>query len=99
MAESQLGNTIEEAAELAANILASIIPEANCVAQEWDNRIDCFIVLDGVVFGEMVALPNITEQRIRETADRLLKKQLGQQVSLKDELWSPVRIVRTADLP
>jgi hypothetical protein len=89
---ARLGSTVEEAAQCAEAILTSIVPDAHCVAQEWDNRIDCFIVLDGVVIGEMIAHRDITERRIRETADRLRKRQAGEAVPLVNELRRPVGI-------
>jgi hypothetical protein len=97
MLDSQLGKTVEEAAERAASILSSIIPDAHCVAQEYDNRIDCFIISDGKTIGEMILLPEITERRIRETADRLRQRRAGIAVSLVNPLWDPIRIVRMPD--
>jgi hypothetical protein len=94
MPDSQLGKTVEEAAERAAGILSSIIPDAHCVAQEYDNRIDCFIISDGKTIGEMILLPEITERRIRETADRLRQRRAGIAVSLVNPLWDPIRIIR-----
>jgi hypothetical protein len=95
MLDHQLGKTLEEAAERAALILSSIIPDAHCVVQEWDNRIDCFIVSDGKVIGEMILLAEITERRIRETADRLRQRREGIAVPLIDSMGNPVRIVRS----
>jgi len=97
MLDSQLGKTVEEAAERAAGILSSIIPDAHCVAQEYDNRIDCFIVSDGKTIGEMILLSEVTERRIRETAERLRQRRAGIAVSLVNPLWDPIRIVRMPD--
>jgi hypothetical protein len=59
--------TIEEIAERAEHILGAVAPGARCVAQEWDNRIDCLIRLpDGRVVGEMVFLDKLDAKRIRE---------------------------------
>ncbi len=100
MLDRQLGKTVKEAAERAALILSSIIPDAHCVAQEWDNRIDCFIVSDGKVIGEMILLAEITETRIRETADRLRRRREGIAVPLINSMGNPIRIVRsTAKAP
>src|SRR6202044_505787 len=95
MLDHQLGKTLEEAAERAALILSSIIPDAHCVVQEWGNRIDCFIVSDGKVIGEMILLAEITERRIRETADRLRQRREGIAVPLINSMGNPVRIVRS----
>ena len=97
MLDSQLGKTVEEAAERAAAILWSIIPDAHCEAQEWDNRIDCYIVSDGKTIGEMILLSEVTERRIRETAERLRQRRAGIAVSLVNPLWDPIRIVRMPD--
>ncbi len=59
-----LTGTIEGIAEQAERILASVVPDAQCVAQEWDNRIDCIVRLqDGTIAGEMVSLAEATEKK------------------------------------
>jgi len=93
--ERQLGNTVEEAAKNAETILRSIVSDGHCDAQEFDNRIDCFVVHNGRVIGEMITLPEITEQRIRETADRLRRRVAGESVALVNELWEPILISRS----
>ena len=86
--------TIDEVAERAWLILRSVVPDSFCVAQEWDNRIDCIVWLPGgkEVVGEMISPSDVTEERIRETAKRLGKRRLGLPVALVDELTKPIRI-------
>jgi hypothetical protein len=85
---------IDERARQAEKLLSRIVPGAICVPQEWDSRIDCLLELgDGRVVGEMVALSQLTEQRIRETGERLRQHGQGVEVPLVDELHPPVRIV------
>jgi hypothetical protein len=92
----KLEGTIDEIAEQAERILAPIAPGAYCVPQEWDNRIDCLTRLpDGSVIGEMIAMAEATEQRIRDAGERLRQRQLGINVPLRDELRAPIRIVPT----
>ena len=85
--------TIEEQAEQAERILASIVPGAFCTAQEWDGRIDCAVRLaDGSVAGEMVLLAELSEARIIATGERLQRKLQGMAVQLMNELRPPIRI-------
>jgi hypothetical protein len=85
--------TIEERAEQAETLLSQVAPGAVCIAQDWDNRIDCLLKLrDGRVVGEMVAVSQLTEQRIRATGERLRQWGEGVEVPLVDELLPPVRI-------
>jgi hypothetical protein len=96
MTEPILTGTIEEIVEKAERILKAIAPDAWCLEQEWDSRIDCGIrQADGIVVAEMILLRNATETRIRECAERLLLRQKGVPVSLQDELLSPIRISRS----
>jgi hypothetical protein len=82
-----------EVADQAELILKSIAPTAYTNAQEWDNRIDCFIKLpDGAVIGEMILVSRATEERIRCAGMQLQQRLLGVNVPLKNELWAPVRI-------
>jgi len=91
MAGNLLTGTIEEVAEQAERILASVAPGAWCQAQEWDGRIDCGIKLpDGGVVAEMVLLRDATDQRIKEAGERLLKRQKGIAVVLQNELTPPI---------
>jgi hypothetical protein len=87
--------TIEEIAEQARRILALIDAGVWCVAQEWDNRIDCLIKLpSGDVIGEMITLDQVSEKRIREAGKRLRQRSLGIDVPLVNELRLPVAIVK-----
>ena len=89
---------IEEKAEWGEALLSSLFPGTFCVAQEWDDRIDCFIRLpDGRSVGEMVRLADFTEDRLRETAERLRLRGEGVNVSLMDEVLAPIRIVPIPD--
>jgi hypothetical protein len=95
MADRAITGTIEEVAEEAQRILRSVVPDGYCQAQEWDNRIDCMVNLsDGSFAGEMVILLEASENRIRETGERLKKRQQGLAVELKNELWPPILIAR-----
>ena len=63
---------LEMAALEASRILKETLPGAWCVAQEWDNRIDCKVKLrDGRIVGEMVPRRVLTVERLSETAQRL----------------------------
>jgi hypothetical protein len=87
---------IEEVAARAEQWLNMMAAGAVCIAQDWDNRIDCLIRLpDGTVVGEMVALEEVTESRIRATGERLAKRSLGLDVALVDELRPPIPIVKS----
>ena len=89
---------LEDAAAEAEKILGTIAPGAICVAQEWDNRIDCVIRLpDGNVVGEMVSVSDLGETRIRATGERLRQRAAGQDVPLVNELRQPLRIIRRAE--
>jgi hypothetical protein len=93
MVDRAISGTIEEVAEQAQRILTSVLPVAFCVAQEWDNRIDCVVNLsDGSCAGEMISLPKVTERRVREAGERLKLRQQGAKVQLEDELWRPIPI-------
>jgi len=86
--------TIEGVAEQVERLLRSLVPDSYCTAQEWDDRIDCTAWLPGgkEVVGEMISLSDVTEERIRETAERLRKRQLGINVPLVNELRKPILI-------
>ncbi|MGE5145621.1 MAG: hypothetical protein ACM3N5_02675 [Candidatus Eiseniibacteriota bacterium] len=94
---ARLTGTIEEVAEQAERLLRSLVPNAHCTAQEWDNRIDCMAWLPSgkEVVGEMISINDVTEERIRETAERLKKRQLGIDVPLVNELWEPIRLIKS----
>jgi hypothetical protein len=86
-------STPEDVAAEAEKLLRTIIPDAFCVAQEWDNRIDCILKLpDGTSVGEMVRLSELTELRIREAGRRLEQRARGVDVQLVNELRAPRRI-------
>ncbi len=85
----------KDIAEEAEKLLASLVPSAICVPQEWDGRIDLLITLeDGSVIGEVIRAEEVTETRIRETAERFEKRLSGVNVPLVNELRAPVRIRR-----
>ena len=89
---------LEDAAAQAEAILSAIAPGAVCVAQEWDNRVDCVIRLpDGTVVGEMVSAGDLSEARIRATGERLRQRAAGQDVPLVNELRQPIRILPRAE--
>jgi hypothetical protein len=95
MTDNPLTGTIEEVAEQAERILASIALDTWCVTQEWDDRIDCGIKMpDGSIAAEMILLRDATEERIREAGERLLKRQQGIAVVLRNELPPPILISR-----
>ena len=75
-------------------ILAAIVPDAWCQAQEWDNRIDCGVTQpDGTVAAEMISLNEATVTRIKAAAGRLILRQKGIQTPLQNELPPPIEIV------
>lgn len=85
---------IEEVAAQAQELLARVVPGAVCVAQEWDGRIDCLLGLpDGTVAGEMLALADLTEDRLREVGERLRRRAAGIGSGRGDTLRPPTRIV------
>ena len=87
---SQLWAELEEKA---AHFVSSIAPGAFCTAQDWDRRIDCEIKLaDGSVIAEMVGLEDLSEQRLRETGERLWRRAQGENIPLVDERAPPVLI-------
>jgi hypothetical protein len=84
---------LEEAAAQAEELLGTIAPDAVCVAQEWDARVDCILRLpDGSVVGEMVAAGDLTERRVRDAGERLRQRAEGRDVPLVNELRPSVRI-------
>jgi hypothetical protein len=89
--QSRLWIQLERKAE---RILSSIVPGVMCTAQEWDHRIDCTIRLaDGSMVGEMVGLRHLTEDRLKQTGDRLRRLAEGEDVQLVDAVTSP-RVIR-----
>ena len=85
---------IEEKAEQAERILDRIVPGAICIAQEWDDRIDCGIHLDdGSFVGEMIPMRDYSEARIEATGERLKQRANGIPVPLVNALRPPVRIL------
>jgi len=88
-----------QAAVEAERIAKSVLPDAFCTAQEWDQRIDCAVKLtDGQIAGEMILLSELTEPRIKETAIRLRRRLAGDDISLVNELRRPILITREAQL-
>jgi hypothetical protein len=85
--------SVEEKALVAEHILSTIVSGVVCVAQDWDNRIDCLLSLpDGTVVGEMVPIAEFSEERIAATGLRLKKRSQGTAVELVNELKMPVRL-------
>ena len=65
--------SLEELARKAEIFLSETVPGTACVAQEWDDRIDCLIQrADGTVCAERVPASELTEERLRTVAERLL---------------------------
>ena len=88
--------SLEQAAAEAEELLSRVAPGAVCVPQVWDNRIDCLLKLpDGSVVGEMVAVGELTANRIREAGERLRQRAEGIEVPLADKLQQPIRITRS----
>ena len=84
---------IEQAASDAGKLLATVAPGAVCVAQAWDDRIDCLLKLpDGTVIGEMIPFRAFSEARIGATGERLRRRAEGVDVPLVDELRPAIRI-------
>jgi hypothetical protein len=75
-------------------LLLEIVPNAYCIPQEWDHRLDCLVRLpDGTAIGEMIDLSELTEERIIETGRRLRNRAEGGSEPLIQEIHSPRRIV------
>jgi hypothetical protein len=99
MSDDLLIGSIDEISEQAKQIVAAIAPDAWCEVQDWDDRIDCMILLpDGSMIGEMVGLSEATALRFREAAERLLKWQRGIAVPLQDELRPPIFLFKGPDV-
>ncbi len=74
-------------------LLATIAPGAVCVPQEWDERVDCLLTLaDGRVIGEMFKVEELTDSRIRQTAERFRRWSDGVEVELVNPIRPPVKI-------
>jgi hypothetical protein len=87
----RLGALWSTLADQANSILTQVSTNSYCVAQEWDHRVDCCVRLpDGKIAGEMVSLKDLTEDRLRQTGERLRKKAAGDDVELVNALWPPV---------
>ncbi|HMC92403.1 MAG TPA: hypothetical protein VKI45_08075 [Allosphingosinicella sp.] len=85
--------TIEEVAAQAELLLGKLASGAICVPQPWDRRVDCLLKLpDGSIIGEMISIEEVTDRRIRATAERLQKRSDGIDVPLVNEVYSPARI-------
>ena len=84
-------------AEQVDSILTQVAANSFCIAQEWDHRVDCLVRLpDGKIAGEMVSLKDLTEERLRQTGERLRRRAAGDDVELVNALWGPIRIERSA---
>ena len=87
--------SIHDAAAEAEKLLSHVAPGAVCVPQEWDNRIDGLLKLpDGRVVGEMVAVSELTENRIRQAGERLRRRGEGVEVPLVDAVQPAGRVAR-----
>jgi hypothetical protein len=87
------GDLWSELATRAEEIVSSIVREAFCTAQEWDNRLDCSVKLrNGTIVGEMISLRELSRERLSETADRLRRKLAGEDVQLISEILPPTFI-------
>jgi len=92
---AQTGQPALEAAlqNLAEDVLCTIIEDAFCIVQEWDNRIDCCIKLDnGRIVGEMVPLATLDSNVIRAVGERLKLRKHNESSELRNELWPPILI-------
>ena len=84
-----------EIVEQAEEILRAIVEGGYCVAQEWDDRVDCLVRLaNGQVVGEMIPFEDFSEERIRAAAERLRRRREGFEEPLVNELTPPFRIAR-----
>jgi hypothetical protein len=87
------GDLWTELATKAGELVSSVVPEAWCTAQEWDNRVDCSVKLrNGMIVGEMISLRELSRERLCETADRLRRKLAGEEVQLISEILPPTYI-------
>jgi len=85
--------SIEDGVADAEKVLSQVAPGAVCVAQEWDDRVDCLIKLaDGSVVGEWVTVSQLTEARVREVGKRLRLRSEGIEVPLVNEIPPPLRV-------
>jgi hypothetical protein len=76
-------------------ILAEFAPGISCIPQEWDGRVDCLVRLsDGRTIGEMIRLADLTDERLRETGERLRLAREGVDVTLVDPVLPPILIRR-----
>jgi len=93
----RLGGLWSTLTEQAESILTRVAANSFCIAQEWDHRVDCLVRLpDGKITGEMVSLNDLTEDRLRQTGERLRKKAAGDDIELVNALRGPIRIERSA---
>ncbi|MFL6725545.1 MAG: hypothetical protein ACJ8FS_03395 [Sphingomicrobium sp.] len=89
---------LEDAAAQAEKLLRTIVAGAVCVAQVWDDRVDCVLRLsDGTLVGEMVSAGELTVSRIRATGERLRQRAHGVNVPLVNEVRQPTRMIPPAD--
>ncbi len=77
---------------LAEKELQAVAPAAFCTAQEWDNRIDCAITTEEGVVGEMLALTELSVERLHQAGLRLSRKAAGEVVELVTPLQPPLYI-------
>jgi hypothetical protein len=74
-------------------LLNTQVAGAFCVAQDWDNRLDCSVQLpDGSIVGERVGLRGMTADRLNETAIRLGRYRAGDPVELVNPIRPPLYI-------
>lgn len=80
--------------------MTKISPNIVCVAQEWDNRIDCFVKLpDGRAVGEMIPLASATSDYLAGVGDRLLRRLAGEKGFTNNEVTGGRPIVRRGSTP
>ena len=85
--------SIERKAARAEKLLLVSLPSAVCIAQEWDERIDCFVRMpDGSLVGEMIPIAELTNARVLATGERLKKRFNGSLEPLLNEISSPTKI-------
>lgn len=89
----QLALAWSELTDEAEIILRQVVADAYCVAQEWDQRLDCLIRSpDGEPIGEMIGLGELTAERLGQTGERLRRWVAGDEIKLVNPVWT-IRIV------
>lgn len=74
-----------ELEEEVRRVLTAAEPQASCAARRKDRKIECAVRLpDGTEVGEMIALRDLTEERLEATGERLRRRAAGEKVPLVD---------------